>query len=152
MERTIGNLGEEIRLHSDPYTNLTQRIIEQSRVNALKIMVPDLVPNKQLPSGTLNIGSNYLLLQPQELHQIDETVSIALETFAISQNWWIKEGDLMTIDWFVHLQLPNGQIAQSLWLEKKQPDDQVQIARNVKVSRICISAYHSNQRIDGFQW
>ena len=28
MERTIGNLGEEIRSHSDPYANLTQRIIE----------------------------------------------------------------------------------------------------------------------------
>jgi len=28
MECTIGNLGEEIRLHSNPYANLTQRIIE----------------------------------------------------------------------------------------------------------------------------
>jgi len=28
MERTIGNLGKEIRLHSDPYANLSQRIIE----------------------------------------------------------------------------------------------------------------------------
>jgi len=42
MERTIGNLGEEIRLHSDPYANLTQRIIERSRVNAVKNMAPDL--------------------------------------------------------------------------------------------------------------
>ena len=64
MERTIGNLGEEIRLHSDPYANLTQRIIDRSRVNALKMMVPDLVPNKQLPSEALDIGSNYLLLRP----------------------------------------------------------------------------------------
>ena len=27
MERTIGNLGEEIQLHADPYANLSQRVI-----------------------------------------------------------------------------------------------------------------------------
>ena len=87
MECTIGNLGEEIQLHSDPYANLMQRIIDRSRVNALKIMVPDLVPDTQIPSGAVDIGSNYLLLRPRELYQIDETVSLALERFAISHNW-----------------------------------------------------------------
>jgi hypothetical protein len=144
MERTIGNLGEEIRLHSDPYANLTQRIIDRSRVNALKIMVPDLVPNKQLPSGALDIGSNYLLLQPRELHQIDEPVSLALERFATSHNWRIKgdSGALMTIHRFARLQLPNGQIARSLWHEKKRPDDKVRISRNVKVSKVRIFIQH----------
>jgi len=138
MERTIGNLGEEIRLHSDPYANLMQRIIDRSRVNALKIMVPNLVPDTQIPSGAVDIGSNYLLLWPRELHQIDETVSLALERFAISHNWRIKGGESMTIHRFARLQLPNGQIARSLWHEKKQPNDKVQIARNVKVSEICL--------------
>ena len=153
MERTIGNLGEEIRLHSDPYTNLSQRIIDRSRVNALKIMVPDLVPNKQLPSGALDIGSNYLLLRPRELHQMDESISHALEIFAISHNWRIKtDSESMTIHRFARLQLPNGQIARSLWHEKKRPDNKVRVARNVKVSEVCISSeYHSNEIIDGFQ-
>jgi hypothetical protein len=58
----------------------------------------------------------------------------------------------MTIHWFVHLQLPNGQIARSLWHEKKRPDDKVRTARNVKVSKICILPveYHSDRKVDGF--
>ena len=90
MEHTIGNLGKEIQLHSDPYANLSQRIIDRSCINVLKIMVPNLVLNKQIPSGALDIGSNYLLLRPRELHEIKEHVLLALEKFAISNNWRIK--------------------------------------------------------------
>ena len=42
MERTIGNLNEEIRLHSDPYANLSQRVIERAHTNALYTLAPDL--------------------------------------------------------------------------------------------------------------
>jgi len=114
MECTIGNLGEEIHLHSDPYANLTQRIINRSRVNALKNMLPDLFPdNKQLPQGALDIGSNYVLLGPWELHQLDKSVFPALERFAGSQDWRIKGGlgELLSIHRFARLLLPNGQIA-----------------------------------------
>ena len=45
MERTIGNLGEEIKQPSNPYANLSQRGICRSQVNALKTMIPDLEPN-----------------------------------------------------------------------------------------------------------
>src|ERR1700722_8189035 len=63
MEHTIGNLGEEIQLHSDPYANLTQRIIERSCINAVKNMAPDLAATKkELPAGALDIGSNFVLL------------------------------------------------------------------------------------------
>jgi len=134
MEHTIGNLGEEIRLHSNPYANLTQRIIERSRINALKNMLPDLFSDDEhLPQGALHIGSNYILLGPRELYQIDDSVSGALEKFASSQNWRIKKGAL-SVHRFARLHLPNGQIAQSLWHEKKRPDEEVRVAWNVKVS------------------
>ena len=42
MERTIGNLGEEIRQPSNPFANLSQRGLRRSQVNALKAMIPDL--------------------------------------------------------------------------------------------------------------
>jgi hypothetical protein len=139
MERTIGNLGEEIRLHSDPYANLTQEIIDRSRVNALKNMIPDLFPdNKRLPRGAIDIGSSYLLLGPRELHQIDNSIIPALERLANSRNWQIKaeDSESMSIHRFARLLLPNGQIARSLWHEKKRPDEEVRVARNVKVNTV----------------
>ena len=42
LEHTIGNLGEEIKQHSNPFANLSQRGIRHARVNAIKAMIPDL--------------------------------------------------------------------------------------------------------------
>lgn len=40
MERTIGNLGQEIRQPSDPFSNLAQQGIRRCQINALKAMLP----------------------------------------------------------------------------------------------------------------
>ncbi|KIJ95011.1 hypothetical protein K443DRAFT_109498 [Laccaria amethystina LaAM-08-1] len=45
MERTIGNLGEEIRQPSNPFANLSQRGLLRCQVNALTAMVPELKPS-----------------------------------------------------------------------------------------------------------
>lgn len=42
MERTIGDLGQEIRQPSNPFANLARRALRRSQVNALKSMYPDL--------------------------------------------------------------------------------------------------------------
>ncbi|KAL1657483.1 hypothetical protein GGF50DRAFT_19006, partial [Schizophyllum commune] len=42
MERTIGNLGEEIKQHSRPYANLSERAIRRCQINALKALLPDI--------------------------------------------------------------------------------------------------------------
>ena len=44
-------------------------------------------------------------------------------------------GDSLSIDRFVRLLLPNGQIARLWWHEKRQPAKKVRIARNVKVGQ-----------------
>ena len=42
MERTIGNLGQEIKQPSNPYANLSQRGLIRAQVNALKAIIPAL--------------------------------------------------------------------------------------------------------------
>jgi hypothetical protein len=136
MERTIGNLGEEIRLHSDPYANLSQRVIERARANVLYALAPDLFRvAEKLPSGACDIGENYVLLGPRERHEMDKTTLAAFKEFSDLHRWRIKNGDLFEIDRFARLLLPNGQIARSWWHEKKRPTEKVWIARNVKVSQ-----------------
>lgn len=67
IEWTIGNLGEEIKQHSDPYANLSQRGLRRCQVNALKAMIPDLVPvENPLPHGALDLGDKYSLLRAMD--------------------------------------------------------------------------------------
>jgi hypothetical protein len=64
MERTIGNLGEEIKQPSNPYANLSQRGIRRSQVNALKAMILDLEPHLDgLPRNSNNIGDGYIFFE-----------------------------------------------------------------------------------------
>ena len=136
MERTIGNLGEKIRLHADPYANLSQQVIERARVNALYALAPDLLcTTEKLPAGACDIGENYLLLGPHEHHTMDAAILEAFQTFSDLHHWRIVNGDSLSVDRFARLLLPNGQVARSWWHEKKQPAEKVRIARSVKVSR-----------------
>jgi hypothetical protein len=75
MERTIGNLGEEIRQHSNPYANLSERGLQQCQVNTLKAMIPELVDEKpRIPRGAQDIGAGYVLLRARDryLYKLDE--------------------------------------------------------------------------------
>jgi hypothetical protein len=63
MERTISNLGEEIKQPSNPFANLSQCGVHHAQVNPLKAMIPDLDPDvKELPCGSKNLGDGYVLL------------------------------------------------------------------------------------------
>jgi len=75
-------------------------------------MLPNLFPNDEhLPRGALDIGSNYILLGPQEFHQIKNFFSFPLQIYASLQNWRIQRGVSFSIHRFARLHLPNGQIA-----------------------------------------
>ncbi|KAF8798243.1 hypothetical protein BYT27DRAFT_7123523 [Phlegmacium glaucopus] len=64
MERTIGNLGEEIRSHVHPYANLSQHVLQRCQVNALKAMFPDLEePQNPIPRGAKDLGNGFVLLR-----------------------------------------------------------------------------------------
>jgi len=68
LERTIGNLGEEIKQHSNPFANLSQRGIRRARVNALKAMIPDLDEDQRrsLPRGSKDLGDGFVLLRTRD--------------------------------------------------------------------------------------
>ena len=67
MERMIGDLGSQVKQHSKPYVNLSQRGVQQAQVNALKTMVPDLKDDfKKLPRSALDVGENFILLWAQD--------------------------------------------------------------------------------------
>jgi len=138
MERTIGNLGEEIKQPSNPFANLSQRGIRRLQVNALKAMIPDLEPNSDsLPRNSNDIGDRYIFLRVRDASAclIDGNAGIAIQTFYEEQGF----GDFND-DWLPHvvhwarLRLPNGQIARSAWKEKLKPPQDVRMARNIKVS------------------
>jgi hypothetical protein len=47
LERTIGNLGEEIKQLSNPFKNLSERALRRAQVNALKVLISRLEPDEE---------------------------------------------------------------------------------------------------------
>ncbi|KAL0572505.1 hypothetical protein V5O48_009458 [Marasmius crinis-equi] len=136
MECTIGNLVKELRLHSNPYENLSQRITERARINALHAIAPGLFlddPDSKLLRNSIDVGDQYVLLCPREDHNMDPEVLDAFREFARHQKWRIEMSKFgLTVSRFSRLLLPNGQIARSWWHERKHPDEEVRRARNIK--------------------
>ncbi|KAJ7130701.1 hypothetical protein C8R46DRAFT_924766 [Mycena filopes] len=136
LERTIGNLGEEIRQHSNPYANLSQRTILRAQVNSLKIIMPDLEPDAtKLPRGAIDIGDGYVLLRAQDSWSRsmrpceEEAVRDYLEEEfgeEVAQEWRPS-----VVRW-ARAKLPNGQIVRALW--KEEGMEVSRAARHVKVT------------------
>jgi len=88
MERTIGNLGEEIQLHSDPYANLSQRILERACANTLYALAPDLLHTvDNLPASAHDVGEHYLLLGLHEHHEMDAITLNTFQRFSDLYHW-----------------------------------------------------------------
>jgi hypothetical protein len=135
LERTIGNLGEEIKQHSNPFANLSQCGIQRARVNALKAMIPDLdvdgTSEERLPRGSKDVGQGYILLrareeEPHPLRDCErralcDFLNIPQSTTEICVRRWAK------------LRIPTGQNCYSAWKELERPLERRRTARNVKV-------------------
>jgi len=122
--------------NSDPYANLSQRVIERAHVNALYAQAPDLFRiTEKVPTGACDVGDGYVLLGPREHHDMDVPILEAFKTFSDLHRWRIKMGESLNVDRFARLLLPNGQVARSWWHEKKCSAEKVRIARNVKVGQ-----------------
>ena len=136
MERTIGNLGEEIKQPSKPYANLSQRGVRRSQVNALKAMIPELEQDmKKLPRGAIDLGNGYVLLRARD--ETAQELSGDKET-AIRTYFQTVLGDLeidthLRVTRWSRLRLPNGQIARSAWKENLKAIKHLRIARQVAV-------------------
>ena len=140
MERTIGNLVEEIRQHSNPYANLSQRGLQRSQVNALKSMFPDLdEESNTIPRGALDLGDGYVLLRAMDkaFYNLSHVYSNGLRSFLLAAyNMSLPEGASISIRRWARLQLPTGQVARSSWKECLKPLEKVRMSRNVKVRYI----------------
>ncbi|KAJ7728718.1 hypothetical protein B0H16DRAFT_1225948, partial [Mycena metata] len=133
MERTIGNLGEEIKQHSNAYANLSQRGVRRCRTNALAAMMPSLFPEKDLSAGAEDLGNGFVLLRARdEFHQVvDGEYGTAILTFLEEEEGEAaKEGWLPRVARWARLRLPNGQIVRSVWKEAKMTT--VRPSRNIK--------------------
>ncbi len=132
MERTIGNLTQELRQPSNPFANLVQRGLLRCQINALKNIIPDLEEPSRLPRNAIDLGDGYVLLRkcdttarpvlpPEEralvayLHAIPNCHGISLRS------------PFSVIRW-ARLCLPTGQIARSLWVE--QSKESLRMAQN----------------------
>ncbi|KAJ6525179.1 hypothetical protein B0H19DRAFT_1085021 [Mycena capillaripes] len=135
LERTIGNLGEELKQHSNPYANLSQRAIRRCQVNALTSIIPDLEPDQdKLPRGSVDLGNGYVLLRAQD--SCSRPVR-ACEEEAIREYLRDEFGDDIAEEWrpsvvrWARTRLPNGQIVRSWWKEEQKT--QLRSARHVKI-------------------
>ncbi|KAH8097056.1 hypothetical protein BXZ70DRAFT_895310 [Cristinia sonorae] len=146
MERYIGDIGAEIRQHSNPFANLSERNVRRAQVNALKAMFPDLDTAEcsgSAPRGSVDIGEGYRLLAAHDaiprllqepeakallhyLRHAGETIPLNLEI----SSWSAK------VERYARLQLPNGQIARSAWKECQKKLEDVRISRMVKLRNV----------------
>lgn len=127
MERTIGDLGQEIRQPSNPFANLARRALRRSQVNALKTIYPDLDPKAgyHLPKSATDLGNGYVVLRPRDRFPTEISEPAA--------NILLRMVNLSKIRRWGRVRLPNGQVARSLWSEKRRTGSQIRVSRNVKV-------------------
>lgn len=137
IERTIGDLGAELRQPSNPFANLAQRALRRAQVNGLKAMVPDLAPEKPMVSATMpshDLGNGYYLLHPRDtrVHVPSRAEAEAIRCFFVQIG---SPGvDTTNVTRWARLRLPNGHVARTAWKEKANATTRE--ARNVKVSSI----------------
>ena len=129
MERTIGDLGQEIRQPSNPFGNLCQIALRRSQLNALKAMCPELDDTDiSLPKYSQDNGDGYIFLTPRQqrpgnLLGIEKAVVEEELGVSVLRKWG-------------RVRLPNGQIARSMFSETRRMSPHIRITRNVKVSLI----------------
>ncbi|TBU59038.1 hypothetical protein BD310DRAFT_818176 [Dichomitus squalens] len=157
LENAIGNLTAEIGSHSKPYENLSLRGLRRAQVSALIAMFPEaLEVPKQLPSGAVELGDQYVLLHPtmrnaQVVPPKDSAAICAYltsEGIAVPQNWTPR-----IIKWG-RLRLPNGEVARTAWKEcaGEKRGRPVHRARMVKVRLLYIFSQLANDRVAEVQY
>jgi hypothetical protein len=128
MERMIGHLGHLLRQPSNPFRNIAAQTKRVAATNALIAMWPDLERKKDDPRGSMDLGDNYLLLEPKDSSpcHLSPAEQTALDSYFIGI-------DHQSIYRWGRLQIPTEQIARSKWKEMERCSDMARTDRNVKV-------------------
>jgi hypothetical protein len=131
LETTIGNLGDEVHQHSNPYANLSERALLRAQMNALKAIHPEIeadsIPH---PRGSFVLKRGYILLRardrsPHKIHDPHEVRIIA--AFAARRGI----PPIQSIIRWARLRLPNGDIIRCAWKELENRNNRT--SRNVQV-------------------
>lgn len=137
IERTIGNLTQELRLHSSPYANLSQRGLLRCMLNSARAMIPELdLPNSAQRSTAINVGNGYALLPKRDTspHPIgDISERSALYVYLQAYGFDMRGNFNPKLVRWARLRLPNGQIARSQLKENGKSLQNLRVTRNVKV-------------------
>ena len=132
IERTIGNLKQQIRQPSNYLVNFAKEGVRRARVNALLAALPELDNSqKGLPSGALDLGGGYALLRKRDKSPVypSHGTGGAILDFLDRQI-----GPLPKIRRWARLLLPHGQIVHSAWRETLRATDKLRASRMVKVA------------------
>ena len=134
MERAIGDLGKDIRQPSNPFTNLCQIALRRSQINALLGICPELDPNTELMSTGNDVGNGYFLLTPRERYASSLGGNIYWDAVHT------KFPHMAGVRKWGRLNLPNGQVARSLYSEtqRKGKAKNARVTRNVKVGFLSV--------------
>jgi hypothetical protein len=140
IERVIGQLEENLRLHSNPFVNLAMIATRTCQANALRSMVPGVVREKPTiyQTGT-DLGNGYAAAHPIDRLRkpVSATEAEALQKMMVDNGFtpdhtWRKDHSVLR---FGRLALPNGSVARTAWKEHLKPIEHLRTARMVEVSQ-----------------
>lgn len=139
LERTIGDLGQQVKQPSNPYANLSQRIVLQAQTNVLRSLLPDLdykiTDRYAIPHGGVDLGDHYALLRAADniARPIHPGESHALSQYLAERDVHVNGPITKVVRW-ARLRLPNREIVRTRWKEILRPQDKIRRARYVNVS------------------
>ena len=137
MERTIGNLAQQIRQPSKPYANIAREGVRRSQVNALISIMPELDTSpKGPPHGSIDLSDGYVLLRKRSKYPVTSPDNSLAQ---VLRNYLPPNQEIPRFDKWARLLLPNGQIARSAWREMLKSQENLRVSRNVKVCLLLVS-------------
>lgn len=144
LERTIGDLGQQIRQPSNPFANLSQRCVIQAQINVLKSVVPGLdrsaSDRSAIPHNAIDLHDQYVLLHPTDnIPRPIELAEVQAVHAYIAQRSEAAIPSITKVTRWARLRLPNRQIARSHWKESLRPEDKLRTSRYVQVTLLFIS-------------
>ncbi|KZV98741.1 hypothetical protein EXIGLDRAFT_593834, partial [Exidia glandulosa HHB12029] len=156
LERTIGNLTEEMKQPGDPYQNLAQRSLRRAWTNALKAFCPVFDEKRDIdarvPRGGLLLQNGYTLLPARDRYsrimtvqdEIDAIESY-LSSLLVEPERPLEREDIRAflakpkIQRWGGLRLPNGQKARCCWSQDRIKSSKKRDTVNVKVDANSIA-------------
>jgi hypothetical protein len=147
IERLIGILEEDLKLHSNPYANLAMNGLRLCQSNVMMALIPSLAPKERVfTDADIDLGSGYALLHTRD--RVDRALvdAPAQALRAFIQKMWPgqpAQPEMMHVLRYGRAALPNGQIVCSAWQESRKTVTDGRSARFVKVCISCSDLCHT---------